>query len=119
MNGMSADEPQEWEDHLVHLRSHYKRMQSRAFKEETPVETRNEFIEHVKVTEMLASERALINPLFASKLAQLEQYPVFWQASVPMSAEHSNALVQGQANANMPITAQIPANLAGQTRGGV
>lgn len=127
LNGQPVNEPQEWEDHLVHLRSHYKKMQSRTFKEDVPVQLREMFIEHVKVTEMLAEERALKNPLFASKLAQIEQYPMFWEAPVPMSAEHANALVQGQANQDgSNVTAQIPATepdiIPGQqtkTRGGV
>ncbi|HEY5689538.1 MAG TPA: hypothetical protein VIS27_14630 [Yeosuana sp.] len=124
LNGMPVNEPQEWEDHIVHLRSHYKKLQSRSFKEETPVELREAFIEHVKVTEMLADERAQKNPLFASKLAQIEQYPIFWDAPVPMSAEHAGAVVQGETNQGLPVSAQMPATEAdiipgnGTRRGG-
>lgn len=109
LEGIEVEEPKEWEDQILHLRSHYKRMQSRYFKEEVPPEVRSEFIEHVKITEMLAAEKASKNPLFASKLAQLDNFPVFWNAPVPMSAEQSTAMVEGQANRGEAISAQIPA----------
>lgn len=119
LQGIEVEEPKEWEDHITHLRSHYKKMQSRYFKEEIPAEFRAEFIEHVKITEMLADERAQMNPLFASKLAQLDQYPMFYSlATVPQSAEQRQALVQGQANQGTEITTQIPATEPEDTKRG-
>ena len=111
LDGIDVDEPKEWEDHICHLRSHYKRMQGRAFKEDLHPQVRSIFIEHVLVTEMLASEKAAVNPLFASKLAQIEQYPMFWKMGAPpMSAEHQAAVVQGETNQGLPVTGAIPAS---------
>jgi hypothetical protein len=107
--GIPVDEPQPWEDHITHLQCHYKRMQARSFKEETSPEMRELFIEHVTTTEMLASFQAEKNPLFAAKLAQLPQFPMFFNAPVPMSAEHQQAVVQGQANQGLPVSGAIPA----------
>lgn len=109
LEGIPTEEPKEWEDHITHLRAHYKKMQARSFKEDVPEERRQELILHIKVTEMLASEKAAINPLFASKLAQLEQFPMFWSAPVPASREQQEMLVQGQSNRGEEITGAVPA----------
>lgn len=113
IEGNNVMEPKEWEDHITHLRVHYKKMQARSFKEEVPQARQEELKLHIKVTEMLAAEKAAINPLFASKLAQLEQFPMFWVAEVPESAEQRQAMVQGQANQGAPITTQIPGSEPG------
>lgn len=117
LEGNPVEEPKEWEDLIIHLRVHYKKMQARSFKEDVSFANRMAFIQHVKVTEMLAAQRAQTNPLFASKLAQLEQYPMFWKAPVPPSREQSEMLVQGQANMGMPITAAVPAQEPGSFPG--
>lgn len=110
LEGHPTLDPEEWEDLITHLRVYYKALQKRSFKEEVPEDRRELFKLHVETVERLASEKAAINPLFASKLAQLELFPIFWKfAEVPASAEHQMAMVQGQANRGEPVSGQIPA----------
>jgi len=109
LEGNPVEEPKEWEDLITHLRIHYKKMQARSFKEDVPEPAREALIMHTKVTEMLAAEKALKNPLFAAKLAQLEQYPLFWEAPVPPSREQQEMEVQGQTNRGEEVTGAMPA----------
>lgn len=110
LEGMFVQDPQDYEDLITHLQVHYKKMQARSFKEEVPQDRREAFISHVLATEMLAADKAKTNQLFASKLAQLEQYPMFWiPDEMPASAAHQEAMVQGQANRGEAVTSQIPA----------
>ena len=110
LEGNFVGDPEEWEDLITHLRIYYQAMQKRSFKEDVPNHLRENFNLHVETTERLAAEKAKINPLFASKLAQIELYPIFWQeAVVPPSTEHQQAVVQGQANRGEPVDGQIPA----------
>jgi hypothetical protein len=110
LEGLPVEEPKEWEDHILHLESHYKKMQARSFKEEVPPEIQSTLITHIKVTEMLAAEKAKVNPLFAARLSQLAQFPMFWNhAEVPASREQQEAVVNGQANRGEEITGNIPA----------
>jgi len=123
LEGLPSEEPKEWEDHITHLRVHYKKMQQRSFKEDVTEENRQAFIMHVKVTEMLAAEIAEKNPLFAAKLAEIEQYPMFYEAPVPPSREQQQLLVQGQSNRGEEVTGAVPAEEpaalpGGTTRGG-
>lgn len=118
LEGNPVEEPKEWEDHIIHLRVHYKKMQARSFKEDVPDENQRALITHIKVTEMLAAEKATINPLFAAKLAQLEQYPMFWKHSaVPASREQQVAESNGANNRGEPTDAQIPAEEPDQIPG--
>lgn len=109
LEGNPVEEPKEWEDIITHLRVHYKKMQARSFKEDVPEDRRNQLILHTKVTEMLAAEKAAVNPLFAAKLSQLEQYPLFFEAEVPASREQQEAIVGGQANRGEEVTGSIAA----------
>jgi hypothetical protein len=110
LEGNPVEEPKEWEDHIIHLRVHYKKMQARSFKEDVPLERQRALMTHVKVTEMLAAEKAAINPLFGAKLAQLEQYPMFWKhEAVPASREQRQAEVNGANNRGEPTGQQMAA----------
>lgn len=109
IEGIPVADPEEWEDIITHLRVMYKALQKRSFKEEVPIERREELKLYVETLERLAAEKATVNPLFAAKLSQLELYPIFWEAPVPPSREQQEALVQGQANRGEPVSGQIPA----------
>lgn len=118
LEGNPVEEPKEWEDIIMHLRVHYKKVQARSFKEDVPKDRMAAFIQHIKITEMLAEEKAAKNPLFASKLAQLELYPMFWTiASVPPSAEQQAAMAAGQLKHSGNTGAQIPASEPGPMPG--
>jgi hypothetical protein len=123
LQGKPVAPPEDYEDLLIHWRVHTKAMQARSFKEEVPVEFRNEFKAHVADTEFLMVEKAKENALFQAKLAELDHFPIFYKEGyVPQSAAQQEAMVQGQANQGMPITGQIPAQspqpLPGEPRRG-
>jgi hypothetical protein len=109
--GRPAEEPKEWEDHIMHLRVHYKTVQARSFKENVLPQNRDALIEHIKVTEMLCEEKAAKNPLFAAKLSQLDMYPMFWETTAPPSAEQQTMNAQ---NGNGSIPAQAAGPMPGE-----
>jgi hypothetical protein len=109
LDGEPVEEPGEYEDHITHWNSHVQAMQSRGFKRAAPPEVKAQLIEHITLTEFLMVEKAKINPLFQSKLAELSLFPLYWTADfVPQSAAQQEAVVNGQANRGEEITAQIP-----------
>ena len=107
--GNPVGEPEEWEDHILHWRAHSKTIQRRSFKEETPVEIREAFIDHIETTEFAMFEKAKTSQLFQAKLAELPLFPIFYrEGEVPKSREHQEAVVQGQANRGEDVTELIP-----------
>lgn len=117
LEGIPVADPESFEDLITHLRVFYKALQKRSFKEEVPLDRREYLKLYTKTLERLASEKAAINPLFAAKLAQLELFPIFWQAPVPPSRQQQELMVQGQANRGEAITGQIPAEEPDQIPG--
>jgi hypothetical protein len=110
MAGEPVGMPEDWEDHITHWNSHVRAMQSRNFKEEAPLESKNAMKLHLKVTEKLMIEKAKTNPLFQAKLAELRLFPIFYHGSdfVPYSAQHQEAMVQGQSNRGEAVSGVIP-----------
>lgn len=108
--GNFVGDPEDWEDHIAHWDSHVKAMQSRSFKEEAPLEIKEKFKEHVYITEELMMEKAANSPLFQAQLAQLKLFPIFYHTNftTPLSAEHQEAMVQGQSNRGEPVSGVIP-----------
>jgi hypothetical protein len=102
--------PEDWEDHLAHWQAHVRVMQSRSFKEEVEIDIKENFKEHLFITEQLIIEKMQTNPLFQAKVAELKLFPIFFHAdsSTPHSAQHQEAMVQGQANRGDQITGVIP-----------
>jgi hypothetical protein len=108
MAGRPVGDPEDFEDHIVHWKTHTKAMQERTFKEECPPEYRKEMMEHIAIHEYLMVEKAQQNSLFQAKLAELTNFPVFPNGFIPQSLEQQRAVVQGQTNQGLPITGQIP-----------
>lgn len=110
--GRPCGMPEIWEDHIAHLDSHYRFMQSRRYKEEMKPEYREMIKQHVFWTEEAAFDKARTNPQFQAKLAGLNLFPIFFHEGfqAPMGAEHAQAVVQGAANATgtAPEGVQIP-----------
>lgn len=110
--GRPAGMPEIWEDHIAHLDSHYRFMQSRRYKEDMDEQYRKVFNDHVYWTEEAAFDKASTNPQFQAKLAGLTLFPVFFHEGfqAPMGAEHMAAAVQGASNATgmVPAGLQIP-----------
>lgn len=110
--GRPSGLPEIWEDHIAHLDSHYRFMQSRKYKEDMNPEYRKVFNDHVFWTEEAAFDKAQTNPQFQAKLAGLSLFPIFFHEGfqAPIGAEHAAALVQGSTNATgiAPDGVQIP-----------
>lgn len=89
MKGEAPQEPQEWEELIIHWLSHVKMLQERTFKEKAPSDVQRLAIEHITTTEMLMWNRAQKNQVFAQKLATLDSFPLFFElppAPVPVPA---------------------------------
>lgn len=108
MAGRPVGDPEEFEDHITHWKTHTKAMQERTFKEECPPEYREAMMEHIAIHEFLMTERAKVNPGFEAKLAELPNFPIFPNGFTPRSLEHQKMVVQGQANAGMPVEGIVP-----------
>ena len=106
--GKPVGEPETWEDHIIHWKTHVRALQSRSFKEETPIDVRMKMIEHISITEFAMIEKAKDNPLFEAKIAELALFPIASPSYTARSAEHMAAEVQGQANRGEEITSTIP-----------
>jgi hypothetical protein len=102
--------PEDWEDHIAHWESHVRAMQSRSFKEEASLEVQAAMKSHLRITEKLMIEKMSNNPLFQAKLASLKLFPIFYHGdnTTPYSAEHQEAMVQGQANRGEAVSGMIP-----------
>ena len=106
--GKPVGEPETWEDHIIHWRTHMRVLQSRSFKEDTPDEVRLTMIEHISTTEYAMIEKAKSNPLFEAKIAELALFPIASPAYTARSKEHMEALVNAQVNKGTEVTATIP-----------
>ena len=108
MAGKFVEDPQDYEDHIVHWKTHVKEIQKRSFKEECPLELREKVLEHIALHEFAMMERAQSSPLFEAKLAELPLFPIFQQGFIPRSKEHMQMIVQGQANRGEQIGGVVP-----------
>jgi len=81
-----AMQPQEFENHLIHWRTHTKQIQEFSFKYKTPPDKQKNLIDHVLVHEMFMIEQAKINAKFSEMLAQLELFPMFYRLPQPAPA---------------------------------
>jgi len=106
--GKQVADPEEYEDSVLHWKTHVKAIQGRSFKEETPLEVQNNMLEHIAITEFALIEKAQVSPALQAKLAELPMFPIFEKGFIPRSREHVEAMVQGQANRGDPITGIIP-----------
>lgn len=98
--GRPVSHAEAWEDHIIHLQSHYKFMQSRQFKEEMPKERRDALTDHVFWTEEIALMKAQTSPLFEAQLASLPLFPIFNHPTypIPRSFEQQATQAAGMAN---------------------
>jgi hypothetical protein len=110
MSGEYVGLPEDWEDHIAHWESHVRSLQSRSFKEEAGDEVKAAMKKHLYVTEQLIIEKMERSPLFQSKVAELRLFPIFYHADMntPLSAQHQEAMVQGQSNRGEEVSGTIP-----------
>src|SRR5690606_8781943 len=69
-------EPAEFEDHLVHYRTHLMAMREASYKD-LPQEIRDRFELHVEATELLMEKRAIQSKAFLAALIEIPEYPMF------------------------------------------
>jgi hypothetical protein len=77
-DNMTINDPAEYEDHFQHWTVHVAKIREWAFKNKTPIERQNKLKDHIAAHEMLMVEKAAINPAFASKLAEIKDFPLFF-----------------------------------------
>jgi hypothetical protein len=78
--------PAEYENHIVHWRTHTRDMQEFRFKYKTAPEIQARFIDHVMAHEMFMMEQAKKSPTFAKQLEALPMFPMFYSEPVPPPA---------------------------------
>ncbi len=76
------DEPQPYENHIVHWVSHVKEMQDRAYKVDVPDDVKAVFEGHVEATEMFMMEAARRNPRYAIELVKIPAWPMIFRLSL-------------------------------------
>lgn len=115
LSGMQVNDPDRFEDHILHWETHTAFMQTRSFKD-SPIDVRASFEEHVMLTEKAMLEKAALSPTFQARLSTLKLFPLYNHEEffAPQSAEHQAAIVQGQANMGAPVTGQIPGQVIEQ-----
>lgn len=113
LSGEYVAEPEFYEDHIAHLRSHYAALQPLQFKQEADDEILVAMLNHIAVHEKLAIEKAKTNALYSAELANIKMFPITpglakQAQEVVMSLEQRAALVQGEANRGEEVSTQIP-----------
>lgn len=110
-------EPQEYEDHITHWRTHVRKMREWAFKNQTPPEIQARFEDHVMTTEALMAQKAIENPLYLQELAKLPGFPVLFafKSKLPPEVDTGAALVAGElAAGQLPPEPQMPTQAPGE-----
>jgi hypothetical protein len=117
LDGKEVAAPEKWENLIVHWKIHARQMQEYQFKHQTTPEIQDKLKDHVLATEMLMAEKARLNPLLASKLKELELYPLLYTDELiaePDPAEEGQGEVPpgtGQApQEGMPQDPELPVN---------
>jgi hypothetical protein len=95
MGGKPVLSPARFEDLIAHWDTHRIPMQTLDFKQ-SPLEVQDLFVGHVAATEKLMYEQAAENPMFAQRLEQLRQFPMFYtpkpvNEAAPMPEESMEA----------------------------
>lgn len=85
LNGEKVPEPQKHDNFLVHYSVLDKAMQSFSFRSKVNQETRDTFEMYVMVLEGMMFQRAKLNAKFATELAQLDQYPIYFKLEEPLA----------------------------------
>lgn len=83
LNNEEVSEPATFEDHISHWQVHMREVQNRGFKVSTPQEVQAAMIGHIMATEYLMLLTARKNPAYAINLVKLQQFPAFYELSIP------------------------------------
>ena len=106
--------PVEFENHIVHWKTHTRQMQQFQFKYKTAKVIQERFKDHVLAHEMLMAEQAAKNPAFAMELQKLPMFPMFYVAPpAPMPPMPEMAPEQAMAAPQGGGAPQVMAPMAG------
>lgn len=76
--GEVINDPQEYEDHIIHWRVHMTQIRDWSFKNATPTDKQQILKDHVLAHEMLMTQRAAMDPMYQEQLAALKGWPAFY-----------------------------------------
>jgi hypothetical protein len=83
LGGEPVSEPQIWDDFLVQYPIFIRTLQERKFKEKVEPEIQGKMIEYITTMEGLMWERSTKNMVFAQKLQQFDNFPLFFEVPLP------------------------------------
>jgi hypothetical protein len=75
MKGKVLEDPADYEDHIVHWRTHKRQMQQAEFRQ-WPEDRRKELEEHVLTTELKMLRKMRTNQIYGAQLQQLGDWPI-------------------------------------------
>lgn len=105
LNGLKIDPPERYEDLITHWDTHRIPLQSREFKT-APKEIQLIFEMHMTATEKLMYEQAAESDSFASRLASLRQFPLYF-SPFPTNAEQEEKEGEIAVEESKPIPDEI------------
>jgi len=85
--GKKVGAPEEYEDHIVHWKSHVKQIREWSFKNRAAPDVKQQVIAHVTAHEMLMVEESAKNPAYTQSLAALQGFPMFFEPAPDVSSE--------------------------------
>lgn len=106
------DEPEPYENHVVHWVTHVQELQDRTFKKNVPPEVRDKFLGHLEATEMFMMEAAKRNPRYAIELVKLPAFPLVYELSL------EDVFLLDAARSGNPLPLQIVMTLYDPAQGG-
>lgn len=100
MSGKSVAPPEDYEDHVVHWKTHVKQIREWSFKNRATPEVKKALVDHITAHEMLLMEQAGKNPALGQMISALPGFPMFYEAQ-PL-AETEPALPGDEMGSPMP-----------------
>ena len=101
LRGEEVSDPDVYEQHIQHWRSHAIVVQGRFYKEDVPEAIKAEMREHLAIHEMFMLEAAMDSPEASAEIRTLQGFPLFHEPTI----EERNFLITGQVQ---PIPQQPP-----------
>ncbi len=93
------NDPQDYEDHIMHWQIHAKQMREWSFKNQTAPEIQEFLKLHVTATEMLMLEKGKQNPAYMEQIMALQGFPIFMAVPVLAPPAPPEALPPEMTNA--------------------
>jgi hypothetical protein len=109
IQGMPAQAPMEYQDHISHLHALYPLMDSVEFAE-TPDAIKKNTLNHARAHEMLAWKKAITNPAYAAKLMVMPEFPkvfVTLPSIMPISAINPVPAPEMESKYSQPVPTEI------------